>query len=172
MHKICEAYLCEAQSRIIRDMHSKYFPRGIIQMVGNASEYMPIKFPHPTNLAYTLNWTIDIKPLYWMHFTQKLILSDTLNVYKKYLICNFYDKPTNIQLYHNINIFLYSLEHDPNHMVDIWLIPLNTFYRQCRDITYKTHQRNISSLQQRPFYCHTFKDTCPCLTICILTDKP
>ena len=34
-----EGYLREAQSRIIRGMHSKYFPRGIIQMVRKASDF-------------------------------------------------------------------------------------------------------------------------------------
>ena len=41
-----EGYLREAQSRIFRDMHSKYFPRGILQTVRKASEYMLIKLSH------------------------------------------------------------------------------------------------------------------------------
>jgi len=45
-HKVCEVYLREAQSRIFWDMHSKYFPRGILQTVRKASEYMLIKLSH------------------------------------------------------------------------------------------------------------------------------
>ena len=144
-------YLREAQSRIFRDMHSKYFPRGILQTVRKASEYMLIKLSH-LQIFYILR--------------NKLLITNQFN---RYILRTF-------QPYHNINRFLYSVEHDPYHMVYIFIAclfhyTLFLYSTETSDIKQR-HQRKSLSLQQRPFYCGTFKDTCPCLTIFILTDKP